>query len=225
MTTPSVLLCDLDGVVLDSMRFHVLAWQEALAERGIDAPAEAIYLHEGDVENTALFRRLEGESSRRDDEFIRGVFDRQMEIFTRRYAHQVRPFPEAVSALENLKAAGMRLALVTSSARPVVDRILPTSLTTLFEQVVTGDMVSRGKPHPEPYLAAMRAMRLEDPRPAAAVENAPAGVRSALAAGLTCLALTTTLAAEWLGEAHAVFPSWLELTASLTAFQPRHSQI
>ena len=47
--TRSVLF-DMDGVILDSMPYHVMAWQEALSEQGFSVSAELLYLHEGAIE-------------------------------------------------------------------------------------------------------------------------------------------------------------------------------
>ena len=83
-----------------------------------------------------------------------------------------------------------------------------------FEIVVTGDKVTRGKPHPEPYLTGLEMLGLKADQ-AVAVENAPAGIRSALGAGLTCLALSTTLSPDHLKEADQVFPSLTKMAQSL----------
>jgi beta-phosphoglucomutase-like phosphatase (HAD superfamily) len=74
--------------------------------------------------------------------------------------------------------------------------------------------VTKGNPDPEPYLTAMN--KLAVPAPACLViENARLGIRSAKAAGCTCYALETTLAAGHLLEADEVFPSHNELLERL----------
>ena len=57
-----------------------------------------------------------------------------------------------------------------------------------FDHLVTGDEVSHGKPHPEPYLAAARLVGA-DPADCIAIEDSPAGVRSATAAGVPTIAI------------------------------------
>jgi beta-phosphoglucomutase len=105
--------------------------------------------------------------------------------------------------LHDLRGRGYRLALVTGSARRVVDESLaPTGVTGLFEAVVTGDDVTHGKPDPEPYARAAAALDLP-PGECLAVENARLGLRSARAAGMDCVALETTLDAEQLLDAGA----------------------
>ncbi len=198
-----VLLFDMDGVILDSMPWHVRAWREAFASLGLDIPEEDIYLHEGAIElDTArdLFRRQGVEPT---EEFFREAFRRQKKIFREKYQHKVRPYPEVPDLLADLRREGRRLALVTSSHREILEEVFPASLARLFHFIVTGDQVSRRKPFPDPYLTGLTGLRAR-PEEALAVENAPAGVRSAKSAGLFCVALTTTLPPERLEEADLV---------------------
>jgi beta-phosphoglucomutase len=105
--------------------------------------------------------------------------------------------------LHDLHGRGYRLALVTGSARSVVEEsLVPTGVADLFEVVVTGDEVERGKPDPEPYSTAARRLGVA-PAHCLAVETAPLGVRSARTAGMVCVALETTLPAERLTIAGA----------------------
>ena len=108
------------------------------------------------------------------------------------------------------KKRGFVLALVTGTARHEVKRILPKELLGLFSVIVTGDQVKKGKPHPEPYLLALKKLRMK-PKDAVVFENAPFGIISAKRARLTCLALETYLPKTALKRADAVFPSFREL--------------
>ena len=97
--------------------------------------------------------------------------------------------PGAVAALAALPAG--RAAVVTSGTRPLAHaRIRHTGLPAP-DVVVTASDVSVGKPHPEPYLLAARRLGA-DPRRCLVVEDAPAGITSARAAGCAVLAVTTT---------------------------------
>ena len=72
-----------------------------------------------------------------------------------------------------------------------VKKILPSELFNRFEAVVSGSDVTNGKPHPEPYLKALKKLELA-PQHAVVVENAPFGIASAKAAKLQCLAIETS---------------------------------
>ena len=98
--------------------------------------------------------------------------------------------PGAAELLAALDDAGLPWAVVTSGTRPVVQARLAAAGLPQPAVVVTAEDVTRGKPDPEPYLTG--ATRLGVRGPLVAIEDAPAGVRSAQAAGCLVIALHTT---------------------------------
>jgi HAD superfamily hydrolase (TIGR01509 family) len=94
--------------------------------------------------------------------------------------------PGARELLRDLRASGVRCALVTMSYQRFVDPILAILPADTFEVVVTGDTVTFGKPHPEPYekAAAILGVSTAD---TVAIEDSNTGARSAEAAGCTVL--------------------------------------
>ncbi|MDN5716531.1 MAG: HAD family phosphatase [Janibacter sp.] len=103
-------------------------------------------------------------------------------------AHEIPWRPGARELLAACREADIPSALVTMSwtdlAQAVVDATEPGS----FGLVVTGDIVTQGKPHPEPYLTAAARLGV-DPAACVAIEDSPTGVRSAVAAGVPTLAV------------------------------------
>ncbi len=103
------------------------------------------------------------------------------------YAGPLEPLPGAVPLLETLRAAGVPVALVSSSYRVLVAAVV-RRLELEFDLVLAGDEVAHAKPHPEPYRTA--CARLGVPSGAAVVlEDAPDGVASAEAAGCAVVAV------------------------------------
>jgi HAD superfamily hydrolase (TIGR01509 family) len=94
--------------------------------------------------------------------------------------------PGARELLSDLAVAGVPRALVTMSYRRFVAPVLDALPPETFDAVVTGDAVSRGKPHPDPYLRAADELRV-DPADCLAIEDSNTGARSAESAG--CLVL------------------------------------
>jgi HAD superfamily hydrolase (TIGR01509 family) len=92
--------------------------------------------------------------------------------------------PGALDLLAGLGERGIPRALVTMSWRTVVAPVLGALPAGTFDTVVTGDVVSQGKPHPEPYLKAARDLGV-DPADCLAIEDSNTGARSAEAAGCT----------------------------------------
>ncbi|MEV5408559.1 HAD-IA family hydrolase [Thermopolyspora sp. NPDC052614] len=116
--------------------------------------------------------------------------ERVKALLTDAYAERVaRGFPVlpgAVELLDALAAEGIATALVTASPRWITDMVLRRLGPGRFRVTVTADDVPRGKPSPEPYLLAMAALGL-GPETCVAIEDSPAGVASATAAGCTVL--------------------------------------
>ena len=179
MSVPAAVLWDLDGTLVDTepawmalerelVESYGGAWSErdALAIVGNDLLVSAAYIRDhGRVP-------LAPEQIR--DRLIAGV----VEHLRRDIAWQ----PGARELLTALRAAGVPCALVTMSYRCITDVVVGALPRGTFGAVVTGDAVTRGKPHPEPYLTAA-AMLGVAPQRCVAVEDSTTGAASAEAAG------------------------------------------
>lgn len=212
------IILDMDGVVLDSMPHHLASWQEALAPLGIALGAADLYPVEGvPTVQTAqilterfLGRACSEEEAHRLAAAKQAAFRR---IFVPRLVPGMGPL------IHDLAGRGFALGLVTGSARSVVEaNVTPAGVADLFQAVVTGDEVRRGKPDPEPYLRAASRLGVE-PGECLVVENAPLGIQAARAAGMACAGLATTLPAERLAAAGAdpVFETTADLRDWLLA--------
>lgn len=218
----AAVLLDMDGVILDSMHYHAQTWQEVLGELGLSVPLEFILHHEGALGAEVLHRFVAEHAPHlaasadldRADEVMTGLLERQAGLYLERHARRVRPYPGAAGLLAGLERAGLPTALVTSSRRSLVETSLAPEMRSRFKALVTAEDVRRHKPHPDPYLAGAAALGAR-PQDCLVVENAPAGIAAAAAAGATCYALATTLEPEALGQAQAVFADLAELAAHL----------
>jgi len=109
-----------------------------------------------------------------------------VDFLVRRVAEEVTrsvPWqPGALELLTELAAAGVPCALVTMSYRTLTEPLVAAVPAGVFGAVVSGDEVTNGKPHPEPYLRAA-ALLGADVRDCVAIEDSPPGISSALAAG------------------------------------------
>ena len=113
--------------------------------------------------------------------------------------------PGAAEVVESLRADGRLLALATSSLAGFAARALDgLGLAGAFDAAVTGDEVGAGKPDPEIYALAASRLGVE-PAACVAIEDTPAGVAAATAAGMTCIAVPHPLAnRSGLAGAHVV---------------------
>ena len=129
--------------------------------------------------------------------------------------------PGAELLLDHLAHAGIPMALATSTAAPFAQqRLARSGLLDYFDVIVTRSDVERPKPHPEPYLLAARRLGV-DPAHIVAVEDSPAGVPSATAAGIATVMVPDLLPPTeelTLACAH-VLPSLTDLRDLLLATQ------
>ena len=111
------------------------------------------------------------------------------EVTFRLFDQHLLAFEDAADTLDALASRGARMAVASSSARERLDRSLAaTGLSKYFDFTVGGDEVAHGKPAPDLFLAAATGLGVE-PETCFAVEDAPAGIESARAAGMTVVAV------------------------------------
>jgi len=114
------------------------------------------------------------------------IVDRLLDGVIARIQESVPWRPGAVDLLADLTATGIPCALVTMSYEKFVAPVLAALPAGTFAAVVTGDAVTVGKPHPEPYLTAASLLGVA-PRDCLAIEDSNTGAKSAEAAGCTVL--------------------------------------
>ncbi|MFE2270923.1 HAD family hydrolase [Streptomyces lavendulae] len=193
-TPHDAVIFDLDGTLVDSVRPDFLACGALFAEYGQRLPEE-FWAREvcGRPEGyPALFALLRGRSGAApDDAALRRRLGRLWELHMT--PDRVRLLPGVPGALERARAAGLRLAVASSSDGDWVRRWLRHyRLGRHFDAVVTGDDVTRRKPDPEAYLRAAAALGAAPGR-CLAVEDSLTGVAAARAAGMTVVAVPTAL--------------------------------
>ncbi|MDA0638747.1 HAD family hydrolase, partial [Nonomuraea sp. MCN248] len=110
--------------------------------------------------------------------------------FAGELAHSFDVMPGATPLLRELAAARIPTALVTASPRSIAALVLPR-LGHRFDEVVAAEDTRRGKPHPDPYLEAARRLGARPSR-CVVLEDSPAGVTAATAAGCHVLVVTRT---------------------------------
>lgn len=117
--------------------------------------------------------------------------------------------PHAVTLLRKVRRQGYPTGLATMSYRRDVQRILQElHWTCLFDVVVTADDVQRGKPDPEIYLRAARALAVQ-PAECLVIEDSPSGIAGALAAGMRCIAVPSTLTLRAVRSARLLDERWI----------------
>ena len=191
----TAVLFDLDGVLVDSTRSVARLWRLWAAETGVDPE-----------------RILEIAHGRRTIEVVRQLapaVDAESEVrkIEKREADDtdgVRVMPGAYDLLSTLPDA--QWGVVTSGTNYLATSRLRRAGLPIPRVLVSADEVTKGKPHPEPYLKGAQLIGVA-PADCLVIEDAPAGVQSAHAAGMKSIGLTSTYSAAELHEADALVES------------------
>ncbi len=175
------VLWDMDGTLVDTEPYWIEVEHRLVSSYGGTWTHEhAMQLVGNDLLDSARYIREHGGVPLEPSEIVEVLLDGVVE----RIRQAVPWRPGAVELLADLQGAGVRCALVTMSYRRFVDPVLQALPPGTFEVVITGDAVSQGKPHPEPYLKAAAVLGV-DAAGCVAIEDSNTGARSAEAAGCT----------------------------------------
>ncbi|MBN2017339.1 MAG: HAD family phosphatase [Candidatus Cloacimonetes bacterium] len=192
------ILFDLDGVIVDTLHFHFLAWQEMFRRWDGEVRELTVLLHEGRSSREILPILIE-EAGIEIPEDQRHDFIETKRAYYRSIV-DVQFYPGAKAVLKKLHKEGYRLALVTACAKKNMNHALTENELKLFDVVITGDDIPRAKPNPDPYDIARKKLGLEK-NECLVVENAPLGIESGKNAGIKVAAIATTLPQEYLNGA------------------------
>ena len=196
--TFAAVLFDLDGTLVDSTPAVARAWSSWASDRGLPAPDLAANHGRPAVH---LVARMVPAAQ---------VTDALAEFHARELA-DLSDVVVLPGAAELLRSAGDLAAVVTSGTRSLALARLAAAGLTPPAVTVTFDDVRQGKPHPEPFLLAARRLGV-DPVDCLVVEDAPAGLAAAAAAGCATLAVLGTHAAPQLTGADAVVGALTEVS-------------
>jgi HAD superfamily hydrolase (TIGR01509 family) len=160
-----------------------------------------VYSKEGERWDKTLDIFLKRAQIKPTQKILGEIFSHRQKIFKRYFKRFI--FKGTEEFLGCLDKRGYLLGLVTGTPQAEVKKILPKSIQNLFDCIVAGDQVKVGKPHPAPYLKAAKILRCSV-KECMVVENAPLGIESAKNAGMFCVALATSLPAEYLTRADVI---------------------
>ncbi len=199
---------DLDGVIVDTARYHFIAWKALAEELGFE-------FTEKDNE------RLKGVSRMRSLDILLEIGGIEMEqekkeeLATRKNEHyrsfitQMKPdeiLPGATEFIKELKQHSIKIALGSASknAMTILDRL---QLTDWFDAIIDGTKVSQAKPDPEVFLKGAEELEIA-PENCVVFEDAEAGVEAALAGNMKCVGIGSP---QVLGQANLVISGLHEM--------------
>ncbi|MHC1704574.1 MAG: beta-phosphoglucomutase [Tenuifilaceae bacterium] len=205
MNSVSACIFDLDGVVVDTAKYHFLAWKRLASELGFE-------FHEKDNERLKGVSRMDSLNILLE---IGGIKMDQSEkeklAYTKNqwyldYISKMKPdeiLPGVRTFIQELRKMGIRIGLGSASknAPLILNQI---EVFHLFDVIVDGSMVVNAKPDPEIFLQAAKKLGV-DPKNCVVFEDAEAGIDASISAGIRCIGVGNS---DTLRKANAVIPDF-----------------
>jgi beta-phosphoglucomutase len=212
---PEAVIFDFDGVIVDTEPLHYKAFLAVLDPLGMGFPwKEYVSTYMGFDDRDAFREAFRVRGKPLDEERLASLVTAKSGIFLEIIRDGVAPYRGVLPMIASLHASGIPLAISSGALRTDVAPILQRlGIEGSFAVTVTADDVRKSKPDPESYALAFRRLstmlpsRVTAPGRSFAVEDTPAGIRSAKGAGLRVLAVTNSYAAGDLAGADWIVDS------------------
>lgn len=204
----TAFIFDMDGTLVDNMHFHTRAWQQMLAEEGVEMDAERFLVKTAGKTNREILPTIfEGicESN------LRRLGERKETLYRELFLAHRRPVEGALEFLEAASAIGIKMAVATAAPDANVEFILDgLDLRRFFGAVTTAADIRNGKPDPEIFLTSALKLNVE-PERCIVFEDAINGFEAARRAGMMSIGIATVnpvediLRHDGVAEAHNDF--------------------
>jgi beta-phosphoglucomutase len=212
------IVLDFDGVIADSEPLHLKAFQQTLAEEGIELTSEDYYERYLGYDDVGMFQAVAKDrgAAMNEAEISALVARKAVKMQALLQSGEVL-FPGAV---EFIRAAAAEVPLAIASGalkHEILEIVDGAGVGHLFAAIVAAGDTPESKPSPAPYRLAFERLRQHtgrdlDPRRCVAIEDSKWGLESALGAGLRCVGVTNSYSADELGDAELVVGGLDELT-------------
>ena len=196
---------DLDGVIVDTAKYHFIAWRRLANELGIDFTEKENEQLKGVSRKGSLELILKWGGVTIDENKKKELTDRKNAWYVE-YIKKMTPaevLPGVILFLESLQAKGIKVGLGSASKNaPLI--LKQTGVEKYFDAVIDGNQVVNGKPHPEVFLKGAAALRVR-PGQCIVFEDAAKGVEAALEGEMIAVGVGEE---SVLGHAHYVIPDF-----------------
>jgi beta-phosphoglucomutase len=192
-TPAKALIFDMDGTIVDNMRFHDDAWESWYGQYGL--PFERATFSQRTA-GMAISDIIGPHFPGADAAELDRLAEEKESVYRETYRPHVAALSGLVDLLDRARSHRVPVAVGTAAAPPNIALILDTlALRERFATIVSPSQGFRGKPHPDMFLAAAERMGVA-PADCIVFEDAPNGVEAARRAGMRAVAVLTMLPAE-----------------------------
>ncbi len=180
---------DLDGVIVDTAKYHYLAWKKLANELGFEFTEEQNELFKGVSRKRCLEILLDiGNIKASQEQFAKWMVEKNLdylEYIEKMDASEI--LPDVPRVLEYLKKKKIPIALGSASknARPILEKV---GLLSYFDTIVDGNSVTKAKPDPEVFLIAAKQLGVIAHH-CVVFEDAVAGIQAANAANMVSIGI------------------------------------
>ncbi len=179
---------DMDGTLVDNMRFHGAAWQQMLAENGIEADAQEFLVKTAGKTNREIIPNFFADA---DEAQLLEFGLRKETIYRELFLPERRAIDGVIEFLEKSKELGVKMAVATAAPTVNMEFILDgLDLRRFFTVITTAADVSHGKPNPEVFLKSAKKLDVE-PENCLVFEDAFNGFEAAHRAGMKSIGIAT----------------------------------
>lgn len=177
---------DIDGTLIDSNDFHVLAWEQAFSSIGITVNRQAIHDQIGKGADNLVPALMPGASETEQEK----LGDAHGQIFKGKYLRQVKPFPSARDLLLLTHQLGRRIVLASSASKEELNHYLDLlNIRGIVTETTTADDVEKTKPAPDIFATALRKVQPLSAGEVIVVGDTPYDVQAAAKCGIGAVAL------------------------------------
>ncbi len=204
---PAAIIFDLDGTLIDNNSYHIEAWKAFYEKKGLPFSMDIYRDRINGRINKDIFRIILGNDIT-DDEIAHYGAEKEA-LYRVLYAPHIKPIDGLINFLSSMHLLELPMGIATSGIVPNIDFMFQhISIRHFFTAITDGSMVTHGKPNPEIFLKTAAALQV-NATDCIAFEDSIAGIRSARAAGMFTIGLSTTHSVEELmHEAHWVVPDY-----------------
>ena len=191
--TNFAFIFDMDGTLVDNMRFHTEAWGKMLAENGVEMNAHDFLVKTAGKTNREILPTVFGAIS---DERILELGNRKESLYQELFLPQRKTVDGAFEFLEAAQKLGVKMAVATAAPVMNVEFILDgLDLRRFFDAITTAADVSEGKPNPEIFLKSAEKLGVE-PQNCLVFEDALGGFEAAHRARMKSIGISTVNSTE-----------------------------
>ena len=189
MKNKKAFIFDLDGVIVDTAKYHFIAWQKIAQELGIEFTPE----HNENLKGVSRVRSLDiilelGKINASQEDKNKWLIQKNEDYLSYLVnMNQSEILPGVLPILQFLKEKNQAIALGSASknARPILEK---TGIIDYFDAIVDGNDVTNAKPDPEVFLQAGRLLHVA-PENAIVFEDSVAGIQAANSANMTSIGI------------------------------------